>query len=69
MNNRVQIYEDGKLDRYTHHIQADNLKSFSMSPSPAPTYYLSVFTLGKYLFWLFIPEVKIGKKHYASVWF
>ncbi|KOB73753.1 Eukaryotic translation initiation factor 2A [Operophtera brumata] len=46
MSNRVLIYEDTKLDRYTHHILADNLKSFSMSPSPAPTYYISVDKTG-----------------------
>lgn len=49
VNNRVQIYEDAKFDRYTQHIQAEKLKSFSISPSPAPNYYFSVFTLGMYL--------------------
>ncbi|CAH0722745.1 unnamed protein product, partial [Brenthis ino] len=46
-NNRVLIYEDVKLDRYTHYIQAEKLQSFSISPSPAPAYYISIFTLGK----------------------
>lgn len=47
VNNRVLIYEDAKLDRYTQQISAEKLNSFSVSPSPAPTYYFSVFTLGK----------------------
>ncbi|XP_041974244.1 eukaryotic translation initiation factor 2A isoform X2 [Aricia agestis] len=47
MNNRVLIYEDVKLDRYTHTIQAEKLHSFSMSPSVTPAYYFSIFTLGK----------------------
>ncbi|KAG7304377.1 hypothetical protein JYU34_011317 [Plutella xylostella] len=44
---KVLIYEDGKLDRFTHQIQSEKLKSFSISPSPAPAYYFSVFNLGK----------------------
>ncbi|KAL0850018.1 hypothetical protein ABMA28_011928 [Loxostege sticticalis] len=47
VSNRILIYEDGNLERYTQQIQADKLKSFSLSPSPAPTYYFAVFTLGK----------------------
>ncbi|CAH0747244.1 unnamed protein product [Diatraea saccharalis] len=47
VNNRVLIYEDAKLDRYTHMISVDKLQSFSISPSAAPSYYFSVFTLGK----------------------
>nr|XP_049698607.1 eukaryotic translation initiation factor 2A [Helicoverpa armigera] len=47
LNNRVLIYENGELDRYTQQITADKLKSFSVSPSPAPTYYFALFTLGK----------------------
>ncbi|XP_047536402.1 eukaryotic translation initiation factor 2A [Vanessa atalanta] len=46
-NNRVLIYEDVKLDHYTHNIQAEKLQSFSISPSAAPNYYFSIFTLGK----------------------
>ncbi|CAG4963296.1 unnamed protein product [Parnassius apollo] len=47
MGDRVLIYEDGNLERYTHQIHAEKLKCFSISPSPAPTYYFSIFTLGK----------------------
>ncbi|KAM3966790.1 eukaryotic translation initiation factor 2A [Aphomia sociella] len=47
MTSRILFYEDGKFDRYIQHLQADKLKSFSLSPSPAPTYYLAVFILGK----------------------
>ncbi|XP_063834256.1 eukaryotic translation initiation factor 2A [Ostrinia nubilalis] len=47
MNNIIYIYEDGKLERYTKQIKAEKLKSFSISPSPAPTYYFAVFSLGK----------------------
>ncbi|XP_026323322.1 eukaryotic translation initiation factor 2A isoform X2 [Hyposmocoma kahamanoa] len=43
----IQIYENGKLDRYVKQVQMEKLKSFSVSPSPAPNYYLSIFTLGK----------------------
>ncbi|XP_045513487.1 eukaryotic translation initiation factor 2A [Pieris brassicae] len=46
-NNRILIYEDAKLDRYTHNIAADKLQAYSISPSPAPAYYLSIFTIGK----------------------
>lgn len=47
VNNRVLIYEDSILDRFVQQLQAEKLKSFSVSPSPAPTYYFSAFTLGK----------------------
>ncbi|OWR51333.1 putative Eukaryotic translation initiation factor 2A, partial [Danaus plexippus plexippus] len=47
VNNRVLIYEDVKLDHYTHSIQAEKLQAFSISPSLAPAYYISIFTLGK----------------------
>ncbi|RVE49429.1 hypothetical protein evm_005941 [Chilo suppressalis] len=47
VNNRVLIYENAKLDRYTHQINAEKLQSFSISPCVAPAYYFSVFTLGK----------------------
>ncbi|CAK1599988.1 unnamed protein product [Parnassius mnemosyne] len=47
IGDRVLIYEDGNLERYTQQIHAEKLKCFSISPSPAPTYYLSIFTLGK----------------------
>ncbi|XP_045510592.1 eukaryotic translation initiation factor 2A [Colias croceus] len=46
-NNRILIYEDAKLDRYTHNVQAEKLQAYSISPSPAPAYYFSIFTLGK----------------------
>ncbi|XP_050673371.1 eukaryotic translation initiation factor 2A isoform X1 [Leptidea sinapis] len=46
-NSKILIYEDAKFDRYTHNVQAQNLQAFSVSPSVAPNYYLSVFTLGK----------------------
>uniref|UniRef100_S4PJP5 Eukaryotic translation initiation factor 2A n=1 Tax=Pararge aegeria TaxID=116150 RepID=S4PJP5_9NEOP len=46
LNNRVLIYEDVNLDRYTQYIQAEKLQSFSISPSMAPAYYFSIFTLG-----------------------
>ncbi|VVC87950.1 unnamed protein product [Leptidea sinapis] len=45
-NSKILIYEDAKFDRYTHNVQAQNLQAFSVSPSVAPNYYLSVFTLG-----------------------
>ncbi|XP_068628355.1 eukaryotic translation initiation factor 2A [Battus philenor] len=44
---KVLLYEDGNFERYTQQIQAEKLKCFSMSPSTAPAYYLSIFTLGK----------------------
>ncbi|XP_072935820.1 eukaryotic translation initiation factor 2A [Epargyreus clarus] len=47
INNRILVYEDGKLDRYVQQISAEKLKCFTISPSPAPNYYLSIFTLGK----------------------
>ncbi|XP_045761274.1 eukaryotic translation initiation factor 2A [Maniola jurtina] len=47
VNNRVVIYEDVNLDRYTQSIQAEKLQSFSISPSTTPAYYFSIFTLGK----------------------
>ncbi|XP_026764409.2 eukaryotic translation initiation factor 2A isoform X1 [Galleria mellonella] len=47
MTNRILFYEDGKFDRYVQHLQADKLKSFSLSPSPGLSYYLAIFTLGK----------------------
>lgn len=47
MNNRVLIYEDGVLDRFVQQMQAEKLKCFSVSPSAAPVYYFSAFTLGK----------------------
>ncbi|XP_059049080.1 eukaryotic translation initiation factor 2A [Achroia grisella] len=47
MTSRILFYEDGVFDRYVQHLQADKLKSFSLSPSPGPSYYLAVFTLGK----------------------
>ncbi|KAI5642236.1 eukaryotic translation initiation factor eIF2A domain-containing protein [Phthorimaea operculella] len=47
VNGSVLIYEDGKFDRYVKQVQAANLKTFSVSPSVAPNYYISLFTLGK----------------------
>lgn len=47
VNSKVLIYEDGQLDKYMMYMQAEKLKSFSLSPSPAPNYYFSIFTLGK----------------------
>ncbi|CAH0698922.1 unnamed protein product [Spodoptera exigua] len=47
VNNRVLVYEDGVFDRYVQQLQADKLKCFSVSPSPAPIYYFAAFTLGK----------------------
>lgn len=49
MNNRVLIYENDDFDKYVNQLQAEKLKSFSVSPSPAPTYYFSAFTLGEHL--------------------
>ncbi|XP_053601637.1 eukaryotic translation initiation factor 2A [Plodia interpunctella] len=46
-NNRILFYENGKLDHYTNYIQEEKLKSFNLSPSPGPNYYISTFTLGK----------------------
>ncbi|XP_048005469.1 eukaryotic translation initiation factor 2A isoform X2 [Leguminivora glycinivorella] len=45
--NRVLIYEDGNFERYSHTINAEKLNCFSIAPSAAPTYYFSIFTLGK----------------------
>lgn len=59
VSNRILIYEDGNLERYTQQIQADKLKSFSLSPSPAPTYYFAVFTLGKLCVCLFGNKVSL----------
>ncbi|XP_028028388.1 eukaryotic translation initiation factor 2A [Bombyx mandarina] len=47
LNNKIQIYEDGNLERYVHQYSAEKLKAFSLSPSPSPNYYIAVFTLGK----------------------
>lgn len=47
LNNRVLIHENGDLNRFVQQLQAEKLQSFSLSPSPEPTYYFSTFTLGK----------------------
>ncbi|GBP22933.1 Eukaryotic translation initiation factor 2A [Eumeta japonica] len=47
VNQRVLIYQDGNFDQYAHEIKCDNLRTFSISPSPAPSYYFSTFSIGK----------------------
>lgn len=48
LGSRINIYMDGQLDRFAHYIQTDNVKTFSVSPSVAPNYYISIFTPGKF---------------------
>ncbi|XP_073945804.1 eukaryotic translation initiation factor 2A [Choristoneura fumiferana] len=45
--NRVLVYEDGNLERFTHTINAEKLHCFSIAPSTTPAYYFSIFALGK----------------------
>lgn len=47
LNNRIIIYEDADLTVSKNQFSADKLKAFSISPSPGPNYYISVFTLGR----------------------
>ncbi|KAL4715260.1 hypothetical protein ACJJTC_007842 [Scirpophaga incertulas] len=47
ISNRILIHEDANLDHFKQQIIKEKLQSFSISPSPAPCYYISVFTLGK----------------------